>query len=502
MRWPLRYQILLPFTVLLLGTVTMVSALDAYFSARWHRVRVQDQLRNIAVTLSPGQFPLTSSVLRQTHGLSGAHFAVATRSGNVVAASDADLTSVPSQVQPQLPAELTLGDAVELNGSRFLHASVRLRPNHTGGPEQHLHILYPEQTWHQAWRQNVYPPLITGGVALLLAAVFSALIAAGVSRPIAKLRRQVEQIATGDFQALPEPRRNDEILDLVRSVNRMADTLVKYEAQLRRDERLKALGQLRGGLAHQLRNSVTGCRMALDLHCMRATGDAAQSESLAVAQRQLALVEKHLEQFLRYGADEGEARYARFDLNAMAAEIVSLVRSAADHAHAQVEVACECDDAFVEGDRAALEQVLINLMLNAIEAVASTKPAGGVTDDTSATVLLSVSKHAGHIRLRVSDNGPGPDEAVRDTLFDALVTDKPQGAGLGLAVARDVIRRHHGRLHWHREDGWTHFTAELPAAAPPARERDGNAGTSHEVDSLPEAHPLQPSNAASSPPIQ
>lgn len=460
MRWPLRQQLFLPFTVLLLSTVAMVSALNAYLSARSHRDRVQGQLRNIATTLAPGRFPLTGSVLQQTHGLSGAHFVVATPSGRVVAASDPNMRSVPEGTTPQSPAEVTLGAAVAVNGTRYLHAAVKLPPRYTGGPEQRLHILYPEQTWRHAWRQTVYSPLITGGVAVMLAAVIAAMIAAGLSRPIATLRRQVEQIARGKFEALPEPRRNDEIRDLVRAVNRMAHKLAEYESQLRRDERLKALGQLRGGLAHQLRNAVTGCRMALDLHRLRATSDQARSQPLAVAHRQLALIENHLEQFLRFETDDTHTHFAAVDLSAVAADVLQLVRPAAEHAHVGLEFSGDCGPALGRGDHAALQQVLINLSLNAIEAVASQGPDAA---DPSGAVKLQVRKVADQIHIQVSDNGPGPSDAVRHTLFDALVTDKPQGAGLGLAASRDIVRQHHGRLHWHREDGWTHFILELPA---------------------------------------
>lgn len=472
MRWPLRHQILLPFTVLLLGTVAMVSALDAYFSARSYRMRVQQQLRDIATTLSPGRFPLTSSVLQQTHGLSGAHFVVASRSGQVLAASDAGLTSVPAGAVAQRPDEVTLGEAIEVGGARYLHAAVQLRPMHAGAAEQRLHILYPEQTWRQAWWQNVYPPALTGGIALLLAAVFSAIIAAGVSRPITKLQSQVEQIATGDFRPLPEPGRNDEILDLVRAVNRMALTLAEYEEQLRRDERLKALGQLRGSLAHQFRNAVTGCRMALDLHRMRASAAEANSESLAVAQRQLALMERHLEQFLRFADDGDQMRFTLVDVNTIVAEILPLVQPAAQHAHVQLELNCPSEAVWVQADRAGLEQVVINLLLNAFDAIAGgASHSGEPNRDGRASLCVSMTDE--HVIILVADNGPGPSDAVRDKLFEALVTDKPHGAGLGLAASQEIVRRHGGRLHWRRDDGWTRFAIELPRAEAVAVERSG-----------------------------
>jgi signal transduction histidine kinase len=64
----------------------------------------------------------------------------------------------------------------------------------------------------------------------------------------------------------------------------------------------------------------------------------------------------------------------------------------------------------------------------------------------------------------VSDTGPGPAEDVQQTLFEPFVTEKPDGVGLGLSVAREVAEQHGGHIAWHRADGVTCFTVELPCA--------------------------------------
>ena len=62
----------------------------------------------------------------------------------------------------------------------------------------------------------------------------------------------------------------------------------------------------------------------------------------------------------------------------------------------------------------------------------------------------------------MGDTGKGPPETVRDSIFEPLVSSKPDGAGLGLAVAREVVERHGGEIRWRREQEWTWFTVELP----------------------------------------
>jgi nitrogen-specific signal transduction histidine kinase len=68
------------------------------------------------------------------------------------------------------------------------------------------------------------------------------------------------------------------------------------------------------------------------------------------------------------------------------------------------------------------------------------------------------------VTLTVSDSGPGPAGNVRDQLFEPFVSEKPDGVGLGLSVAREVVEQHAGRIHWRRVGGMTQFTVELPAA--------------------------------------
>ena len=114
--------------------------------------------------------------------------------------------------------------------------------------------------------QAVWPPLAIGGGAILLVAAAAYWVAQRVTQPVQQLRTQVQRIAEGDFSPSPVPRRDDEIRDLAAAVNQMAEKLARYEEETRQSERLQTLGTLGGGIAHQIRNAATGCRIALDLH--------------------------------------------------------------------------------------------------------------------------------------------------------------------------------------------------------------------------------------------
>ena len=262
-------------------------------------------------------------------------------------------------------------------------------------------------------------------------------------------------IAAGDFSPMPLPRRNDELRDLGQSVNEMAEQLARYQVAASRTERLRLLGQVSGGLAHQLRNGVTGARLAVQLHS-RACG--ADAETLAVALRQLTLVEMHLKRFLDLGKTL-ELRRERCDLTALVDEAVALLGPQCRHAH--IDLRCEraagADQLVLCGDPSQLGHLLLNVLTNAIEAAG---PDGRVEVHLGCASL-------GRAFVEVRDSGSGPSAEVAAKLFEPFVTGKREGVGLGLAVARQVVEAHSGTIGWRREEGRTCFRIELPTAEAP-----------------------------------
>lgn len=477
MRWPLRNQIMLPMVGVMLATLVGVSALNAYLSVRGTTQRIEADLWDVTRTLAESSFPLTDSVLRQMRGLSGAEFIVLNNSGKIVASSvsRAKLREVSFERQPQSKAQLTLGTPMAVGGQRYLHAAVQLRRPSAPHRTIRLHILYPENRYSQAWRRAVYPPLAVGGIALVLVVLFALVIASRVSQPLARLRSQVDDIAQGGFRRVPLSSRNDEILDLGKSVNRMAQMLAHYEQEVRRSEQLRTLGQLSGGIAHQMRNSVTGCRMAIDLHA-RECGSPNTGESLDVAGRQLKLMEKYLQRLLSLGKPPAQPM-APVEVGTVVENILALVRPTAEHVGVQLRWVGLEDQLYVSGDADTLEQLLTNLLLNAIEAAGCVAEGGNPLESSkgedcrlkkcpmtvSPTVIVQLYQGPDErVVLAVRDSGSGPSSALRGKLFEPFVTGKPDGIGLGLSVAREIVQRHGGSICWERQDGWTCFTVDLP----------------------------------------
>jgi signal transduction histidine kinase len=221
---------------------------------------------------------------------------------------------------------------------------------------------------------------------------------------------------------------------------------------------MRTLALLGSGIAHQLRNSATGCNIALDLLAQEFPL-CHESDSLAVAKRQLELMEQYLQRFLQLGKRPVAELDELVDVEALVEDVLPLISPAARHAGIEVRWTSDGLCTRVVGNSQLLRQVLVNLLMNGIEAasqgLADRNDVGFVSIEISHPLPSSLS-------LTISDTGPGPASHVQNELFEPFVTTKLEGVGLGLAVAHDIIEQHHGRIQWQRFDGITRFNVQLP----------------------------------------
>ncbi len=460
MRWSIRFQLLVPLLTLLLGVVG-ISIWAALASAERARHQLETQLRDIVRTVNQSTFPLTENVLRQMKGFSRADYLLAPDPARpepdaprhpvtTLHAADADLP--PPATDGDAWHDLSLDRRVTAGGVAYLCTGVRLRHRPNDGTI--LYIFYPESLWRDALWAAVRPPLTLGAFAGAASVVLTFALGRRLRRRIHELVRRTRQIAAGDFSPMPLPGGDDELRDLGRSVNEMAQRLAQYEETVRRTERLRLLGQVSGGLAHQLRNGVTGARLAVQLHARECDGRA-DAEPLTVALRQLALVEMHLKRFLDLGRSSAMRREP-CPLHGLLGETVELLRPQCRHAHIELcwrpETAGAGAGPVVLGDAGQLGHLFLNVITNAVEAAG---PGGWVE-------VRAAEKAPGRAVVEVLDSGPGPSPEVAGRLFEPFVTGKREGVGLGLAVARQVAEAHGGAIRWRRDADRTCFEIELP----------------------------------------
>jgi signal transduction histidine kinase len=285
-------------------------------------------------------------------------------------------------------------------------------------------------------------------------------LAGRISRATARLGEEVLRLARGDFAPIELPRADDEIRDLALAFNRTAQMLADYEQHVRRTEQMRTVARLGASLAHEMRNAATGCRMAVDLHA-DACPIGCEDESLVVAQRQLRLIESQLQRLLQVGRRSADLVRRDVDMHQLVDRLLPLVRPAASHARVALDFQLDAGCNTVNGDEDGLSQVALNLLLNAIEAVQQDSRGDAVLRRVGVT--LGRTAHD-EVELVVSDTGPGPATDSAAAIFEPFVSSKAEGAGLGLAVAKQVVEAHDGTISWSRRKGVTRFRVTLPSA--------------------------------------
>ena len=449
MRWRIRYQLLTPLLMLFLGVVG-VSVWTAVASADRARRQIETRLRDVGRTLGEERtYPLTYAVLSQLHDLSGANFLLLSPDGERLGTlGDDPVRPPPGEAVADDWRALRLGPPVTITGVTYLCSGLRLQREPNRGDV--LYIFYPEAQLRDALWEAIWPSLVLGGSVVLASLGLTVGLGQRLSRRLRDLERRTRLIAAGDFSPMPLPRRDDEIRDLTRSVNEMAGRLAQFQETARRTERLRLLGQVSGGLAHQLRNGLAGARLAVQLFLRECAGKV-DASALDVALRQMTLLETHLKRFLDLGR-QGPARAEPCSLKTLVGQAVELLRPQCQHAGIDLRWKPPADEAAVSGDAGQMAQLILNVLGNAVEAAG---PGGSVE-----AAVTTGGEEA--VVLEVRDSGPGPSPEVAERLFEPFVTGKPEGVGLGLAVARQVAEAHGGRITWWREQGRTCFRVELP----------------------------------------
>lgn len=460
MNIPIHRQILIPIVVIQTATIAATTAAGVWLAAARDERRNVERLAAVIDVLDRSSFPLTSRVLGQMHGLSGAHFVARDADGRVAAASD-DALAAAAPAAIDLPEFRRPGfeswrqwPTLSVAGRPYYGARLRAPAGAS------LLVLYPESNWRAALWDVAAAPVGLGLAAIALMAMAARWFAGRIGRRVHRLRGQVARIADGDFAEIDPGEGRDEIADLIASVNAMSRQLRDMRRAIAEAERAQLLAQLAAGFAHQLRNTLTGARLGVQLHGKRCAATA-RDTSLGVAARQLELAEEQVRGLLTLGRLETRPNRP-CDLAALTRDVADLLGPTARHARVELEVETPAGPAVAEVDEPSIRAALLNLAWNALDAAG---PGGRVG--------FRLLAGADTIVLEVGDDGPGPPPDLGPNIFDPFVTGKPEGVGLGLALARRVAEAHRGDLAWGRDGGWTRFRLTIPATAPEeAKTRD------------------------------
>jgi signal transduction histidine kinase len=230
------------------------------------------------------------------------------------------------------------------------------------------------------------------------------------------------------------------------------DDLEETRSKLIEEEKLAAIGRLASAVAHEIRNPVAIISSALETAASASFASREREEMSRIAGMEAKRLEKLTTDFLSY-AGPGNASFQQLDATALVGYIVSIVQPQALQKDLQIEVKM-CDTCCVFGNEGQLQQALLNLMRNAIEA-----------SPQSGSILIAVVKQSREaLQIRIENAGPAIPRRVADHIFEPFFTAKEGGTGLGLAIARSIVDRHHGELHLERNDtDHIVFTMRIPS---------------------------------------
>jgi signal transduction histidine kinase len=267
----------------------------------------------------------------------------------------------------------------------------------------------------------------------------------------------VSVVAGGDLQDLDR-----QMNHIVRRVEEVADRLHQHQRDMMRAEQLAAVGQLAAGVAHEVRNPLTGIKMLVESALQSGNRKPLNLEDLQVIHREVARLEKTVQGFLNF-ARLPSPQCSACDLCAVVREATELIGVRARQQTVTLAVRTPDESVEVFIDRGQLDTVLVNLFINALDAM----PHGGRLE-----VEVEHTDDAGG-RVTVADTGGGISPQVASRLFMPFTTTKPAGTGLGLSISGRILQEHRGSLSaGNRPEGGARFVLTLP---PPPEVRHADA---------------------------
>jgi len=287
----------------------------------------------------------------------------------------------------------------------------------------------------------------------MIGCVLSFTLSRHVTKPLASLVEFTHSLSRGEFGQQIEVHARDEVGDLAATFNTLSQGLKssreKMEEtyrQMLQTEKMTALGRLSAGLAHEIRNPLTSIKSLFQT--LRDEPDL-RREDVEVVLSAVNQMDELVAKFLGFASSDN---FHSIDLypNAILKQILRLIQFQLKNQ--QIELVMELTKLPpVKGNDTMIRQALLNLVMNAIEAM----PSGG-------RLTLASRVIDGQVEISVTDTGAGIPETIKDKVFDPFFTTKPEGTGLGLGIVYNIAQLHNGSVSFAGDTTGTTFTLKLP----------------------------------------
>ena len=457
--------------------------------------------------LKDKSLPVNDTMMAYLRQMFQAHWVTSRGAVNNVVASSLppDLTR---EFRDQVGAFRQAG-VIQLGGETYRvdSADVQLANPATGQADScRLFMLVPNAQFQEARDKASAGVLKVMLPSAAVATVLAILLAFSITRPLRKLAGEMDRLATDDGVVTSVTHAKDaratkgpmEIVRLAASFHQLLDRLTAARGRLAQHERLATLGKVCLSVAHELRNPLSGIKMHARL--LKDSVDKSSADSLEVMLREIDRMELYLDELMSLSVSDDPAQrdlnLAPTRLSELAQGVLAILAGRCRHAKIAVATEFPPDEPAIPADAGQLRQVMMNLMVNAIQAmpsggtmtvrvcsmgilpmsvasssVAAVAPQQHLQQHMAKMAMLQedmgrmpmLHKTADWIFFQVADTGKGVTERERD-IFEAFVSDKPNGVGLGLYLCKQIVTRHGGKIGYDNSANGATFWFELPLA--------------------------------------
>jgi signal transduction histidine kinase len=289
--------------------------------------------------------------------------------------------------------------------------------------------------------------MLGGAASLIVAALMGVLLTRGIAAPITRMTSAMTKLARGDTSVeVPDVSRRDEVGAMAAAVQIFKDSMIerdRAQAELAHVNRVTTMGQLTASIAHEVNQPLAAAVTNAD----------AALRWLDAKPPNLEEVRQGLGRIVKDGNRAGDVlRRIRaivkkappqsepLDINETVLEVIAVTQGEILRSGVSLQTWLANDLPLIRGDRIQLQQVMLNLIMNAIEAMREVSKG-------SRELLIGSEKYASNrVLITVRDSGPGLNPESFDRLFDAFYTTKPSGMGMGLSICHSIIEAHGGKM--------------------------------------------------------
>ena len=321
------------------------------------------------------------------------------------------------------------------------------------GMKPELHIGIKEERIYQVLNSIRNLVIALTIIVTLISTALSCSLSRLITKHLYTLTEFTHTLSKGEFGNKIDIKSKDEVGDLAATFNNLSHELKLYRErmeesykQMLRTEKLTALGRLSAGLAHEIRNPLTSIKVLFQTF---KDNPALTKEDMRVVLSAVEQMDDLLTKFLRF-AKSDEFNLSDVYINSLIKQDLNLIQFQVKNQPVKINMELTKLPP-VKADKAMIQQALLNLILNATEAM----PDGG---------LLTIRSRLdnGYVTVDINDTGAGIPAEIRDKIFDPFFTTKSDGTGLGLSIVYNIMAIHNGEVAFNSNREGTTFTLKLP----------------------------------------